>query len=222
MVVSEETDDLQAHHAGHRRRSGPPRGPLKPGPHPRVFVIARSRVARAHCCARAPSEPAVPAFQATGSSKSRERRQGCRGAGPLLSPPGGRLRQWLWMTASVGCGPGGGSDACVAVKILCRSRRTSSSTRRHSTAPQSTTSPSGPFTVTVSNVPIGSGVSVHLASSQTHLTHVGALSGRASARIRPVIAGTIWRRCQRTRPRVPVAFRPSAFASWVILRPLGS
>ena len=54
------------------------------------------------------------------------------------------------------------SPACVAVKIRCRSRRTSSSTRRQSTASQSMTSPSGPFTVTVSNLPIGSGVSVHL------------------------------------------------------------
>src|SRR5262249_47043740 len=42
------------------------------------------------------------------------------------------------------------------------SRRTSSSTARQSTASQSMTSPSGPFTVTVSNLPIGSGVSVHL------------------------------------------------------------
>jgi hypothetical protein len=48
------------------------------------------------------------------------------------------------------------------VKIRCRSRRTSPSTRRQSTAPQSRTSPSGPFTVTVSNLPIGSSVSVHL------------------------------------------------------------
>jgi hypothetical protein len=30
------------------------------------------------------------------------------------------------------------------------------------------------------------------------------------------------RRCQRTVPGFPVAFRLSAFASWVILRPLGS
>ena len=54
------------------------------------------------------------------------------------------------------------SPACVAVKIRCRSRRTSSSTARQSTASQSTTSPSGPFTSTVSNLPIGSSVSVHL------------------------------------------------------------
>ena len=53
----------------------------------------------------------------------------------------------------------------LAVKIRCRSRRTSSSTRRHSTASQSRTSSSGPFTTTpsaaVSNLPIGSGVSDH-------------------------------------------------------------
>src|SRR6476659_1156621 len=78
-----------------------------------------SRVAAAHCCAAAPSEPGVRLFDAPGSSKP-------------------------------------------SVKIRCRSRRTSSSTRRPSTASQSTTSPSGPFTSTVSNLPIGSSVSVHL------------------------------------------------------------
>jgi site-specific DNA recombinase len=58
-------------------------------------------------------------------------------------------------------------------------------------------------------------------SSQAHLTHVSSLSGRATARIRPVMR----------RPsgggagpaaRFPAAFRPPAFASWVILRPLGN
>src|SRR4029077_849077 len=48
------------------------------------------------------------------------------------------------------------------VKIRCRSRRTLSSTRRQSTASQSRTSPSGPFTSTVSNLPIGSGISNQL------------------------------------------------------------
>ena len=78
-----------------------------------------SRVAAAHCCAAAPSEPGVRRFDAPGSSKP-------------------------------------------SVKIRCRSRRTPSSTRRQATASQSTTSPSGPFTSTVSNLPIGSSVSVHL------------------------------------------------------------
>src|SRR5450631_1936830 len=53
------------------------------------------------------------------------------------------------------------SPALLAVKIRCRSRRTSSSTARHCTASQSRTSPSGPFTMVVPNLPIGSGVSIH-------------------------------------------------------------
>jgi hypothetical protein len=32
---------------------------------------------------------------------------------------------------------------------------------------------------------------------------------------------TTWRRCQHSGSRFPAAFRPPAFASWVILRPLG-
>ena len=54
------------------------------------------------------------------------------------------------------------SPSCVAVKICCRSRRTSSSTRRQSTASQSMISSSGPFTITVSNLPIGCGVANQL------------------------------------------------------------
>ena len=53
------------------------------------------------------------------------------------------------------------SPALLAVKIRCRSHRTSSPACRQSTAPQSRTSSSGPFTMMVSNLPIGSGVSVH-------------------------------------------------------------
>ncbi|NHI05736.1 hypothetical protein STPH2_1099 [Streptomyces sp. KO7888] len=63
------------------------------------------------------------------------------------------------------------SPACDAVKILCRRRRTSSSTRRQSIDAQSKSSPSGPFTGAdtagraeatpsaismVSNLPLGS------------------------------------------------------------------
>ena len=48
------------------------------------------------------------------------------------------------------------------MKIRCRSPRTLSSTRRQSAASQSRTSPSGPFTSTVSNLPIGSGISNQL------------------------------------------------------------
>src|SRR6266567_2814232 len=84
------------------------------------------------------------------------------------------------------------SPARDAVKIRCRSRRTSSSTARQSIASQSRRSPSDPFTpppaagtavaaagvcvVVASNVPIGCGGSI-IVSSQTHLTHVSALSG---------------------------------------------
>ena len=52
------------------------------------------------------------------------------------------------------------SPALLAVKIRCRSRRTSSSTCRQSTASQSRTASSGPFTVTASNLSLGSGVCV--------------------------------------------------------------
>jgi hypothetical protein len=79
------------------------------------------------------------------------------------------------------------SPALLAVKIRCRSRRTSSSIRRQSTASQSRSSSSGPFTVAVSNFSLGSGRLAYTRSSQAHLTHVSSLSGRAPARIRPVI-----------------------------------
>ena len=108
-----------------------------------------------------------------------------------------------------------GSPACDAVKILCRRRRTSSSTRRQSIDDQSRTSPPGPFTMpapaagagcpalsilvalTVSNVPFGSGVMSH-ESAQAHPARVSPLSGRAAARIRPVI------RTDRRESRSPV------------------
>src|SRR5664280_378216 len=85
------------------------------------------------------------------------------------------------------------SPACVAVKILCRRRRTSSSTWRQSMLCQSRSLPSGPFTtatraraaaavdvVMVPNLSFGSGVVVS-CSAQAHLTRVGTLSGRAIA-----------------------------------------
>ncbi len=115
------------------------------------------------------------------------------------------------------------SPALLAVKIRCRSRRTSSST-----APPS-------IGVPVENIVLRSvhhrrcrGVQLALrfrrlrspSSSQAHLTHVSSLSGRATARIRPVIRDH--RRRGRPASRFPAAFRLPAFASWVILRPLGS
>lgn len=57
------------------------------------------------------------------------------------------------------------SPALLAVKIRCRSRRTSPSTCRQSTASQSRTSSSGPFTMMVSNLPLSSSVSDHLLST---------------------------------------------------------
>src|SRR6266542_5408589 len=113
------------------------------------------------------------------------------------------------------------SPAWVAVKIRCRSRRTSSSTRRQSTASQSKTSPSGPFTIAVSNLPIGSSVFVHQVS--TGSPDPRQLPFRPGIRPYPTSSpGPIRRRCRPCGPRFPAAFRPSALACWVILRPLGS
>src|SRR6266566_3259905 len=113
------------------------------------------------------------------------------------------------------------SPALLAVKIRCRSRRTLSSAWRQSTASQSTTSPSGPFTVTVPNLPIGSGISVHLIIHRLtrptsapfragHLPVSGQLCGKPPAEV------------PARGSRFPAAFRLPAFASWVILRPLGN
>jgi len=82
-------------------------------------------------------------------------------------------------------------------------RRTSSSTARQLIDDQSPVMSSGPFTtatvlaaicvevtscvVMASNLPFGSGVIGQCMSSQTHLAHVGTLSGSGRARIRPVI-----------------------------------
>src|SRR5205814_960283 len=57
------------------------------------------------------------------------------------------------------------SPALLAEKIRCRSRRTTPSTCRQSTASQSRTSSSGPFTVMVSHLPLGSSVCGHLLST---------------------------------------------------------
>jgi len=80
------------------------------------------------------------------------------------------------------------SPACVAVKMRCRSRRTSSSARCQSTASQPSASSSGPFTIRCPTCPSGPGPA---ASSPHRLTwprqHPSGV--RAAARIRPVIAG---------------------------------
>ena len=73
----------------------------------------------------------------------------------------------------------------------------------------------------VSNLPFGSGVAACSSSPQAHLTHVSALSGRAPARIRPVMREPLAEE-PASRSRFPAAFRPPAFASRVILCPPGS
>jgi hypothetical protein len=125
------------------------------------------------------------------------------------------------------------SPACAALKILCRSRRTSSSRDRQPMESQSWTAPSGPFTpraaaaeaiacpVIVPNVPFGSG-GPGRSPSKTHPVHVSTLSGPGTlSRIRPVIRDGR----RRTRPPCPSFLPPfgtPAFASWTILFPPGS
>jgi hypothetical protein len=101
----------------------------------------------------------------------------------------------------------------VALKILCRSRRTLPSWVRQSMASQSST-PSGPFTSSVSNLSLSSERPVRHQRSKAHLPHVSALSGPATgAGIRPVMPG---RSAEEPTmlPGFPAAFRPPAFASW--------
>ena len=125
------------------------------------------------------------------------------------------------------------SPACVALKILCRSRRTFSSWNRQSAESQSRRSPSGPFTpraaiasantcpVIVPNLPFGSG-GRDRSPSKTHPVHVSTLSGPGTlSRIRPVIQGGR-RRTRPYCPGFPSPFGTPAFASWTILFPPGS
>ena len=87
------------------------------------------------------------------------------------------------------------SPSLTALKILRRSRRTSSSQRRQSTRSQASPSKtgragrrsSGPFTE-VSNLPFGSSICFRFAS-KAHLPTSAPLQARASARIRPVMQG---------------------------------
>jgi hypothetical protein len=113
------------------------------------------------------------------------------------------------------------SPALLAVKIRCRNRRTSSPARRQSTASQSRTSSSGPFTMMVSNLPIGSSVSVHRVV--TGSPDPRQLPFGPGNRPYPAsYARSIRRRSRSSGPRFPAAFRPPALACWAILRPLGS
>lgn len=127
------------------------------------------------------------------------------------------------------------SPACDAVKIRCRRRRTRSSTRRQLIDDQSVVSPSGPFTTPppaaaqtaaalavrvgmASNLPFGSGV-ISSRASRAHQIHVSTLSGWSIGSYPASYAGAAdgGRPCDT---RVPVAFRPPAFACWIFLRPL--
>lgn len=90
-----------------------------------------------------------------------------------------------------------------------------------STASQSTTSPSGPFTVVVPNSPIGSGISDHpIATGSTDPRQLPFGPGTAP------VSGQLSRKplteVPTRGPGFPPPFRPPAFASWVILRSLGS
>jgi hypothetical protein len=114
------------------------------------------------------------------------------------------------------------SPARDAVKIRCRRRRTSPSTRCQSIDSHARASPSGPFTPPQPRRPTCPSVpaSPHRAPSPAHLTHVGALSGRGTRpRIRPVPS----RQPLEERPWCLLFLSPfgaPALACWVILRPL--
>ena len=123
-------------------------------------------------------QPAVPAFQATGSSKP--------GEDSLPQPP------YIVLDAAPIHGV---PIEDLALRSVHR--------RRCPTCPSVPASPIS-------------------CSSQAHQTHVSSLSGRASRPYPTSYAATIRRRGRYTGSRFPVAFRPSAFASWVLLRPLGS
>src|SRR6266566_3972783 len=103
------------------------------------------------------------------------------------------------------------SPALLAVKIRCR----------NSTASQSKTSSSGPFTVVVSNLSLGSGILDHLGLHR--LTCPTSAPFRAGhPPVSDQLCGDHPAEVPVTRPRFPAAFRLSALASGVILRPLGS
>ena len=100
------------------------------------------------------------------------------------------------------------SPAFDAVKIRCRSRRTSSSARRQSTRRQSKDASSGPFTTTIavaSNLSSGSGVLV-IFSPQAHLTASARFRARALGPVSGRLCGTTaWRR-RPTCPGFPLPF----------------
>jgi len=133
--------------------------------------------------------------------------------------------------ACAGCGPFFRSPACVAAKILCRKRRTSSVTCRQLIDSQSTSTSCGPFVmpttpptgcpalrviaVITSNLPFGSEVHIAVSSPPAHPAHVSALSGSAYA-VSGQLSATAAEGAAKTS-RFPAAFRPPAFASLAVL-----
>jgi hypothetical protein len=108
-----------------------------------------------------------------------------------------------------------------AVKMRCRSRRTSTSTRPQSIWSQSSGKSRGPFTVTAvaaSNVPADA-VVTFIVSSRTHLTRVGSLSGRAHCSYPAGLTPPRPRGGPLSVEPFPSPFGVPAFASRAILFP---
>ena len=97
------------------------------------------------------------------------------------------------------------SPACVAVKMRCRRRRTSSSARCQSIDSQPVTSSSGPFTMQVSNLPFGSGSSQHRVLTGSP-GHVSTLSGPGSRPYPAGYRGTDGGGAAHHVPRFPLPF----------------
>src|SRR5215470_7007971 len=115
----------------------------------------------------------------------------------------------------------GQSCSCAALKIRCRSRRTSPSQDCQSMAAQPGTAPSGPFTITAStvvsdsmasNLPFGSGGLGRMAS-KAHLPTSAPSRVRAAARYPAGYPGRPaegWPCC----PGFPLPYGTPALASW--------
>ena len=102
----------------------------------------------------------------------------------------------------------------VALKILRRSLPTLPSWTRQSMASQSGTS-SGPFTVTVSNLPFGWGGLISISVQRLTCPRQRLFRGPGTGPgIQPVIQQTMAWRSHSRLCWFPVGFRPPAFASW--------
>jgi hypothetical protein len=109
------------------------------------------------------------------------------------------------------------------VKIRCRNRSTRRSQARQSTASQSNSSPSGPFTAPTSadampNLPFGSSFVVIVSHTSSPDPRQPASAAGHQARYPASYPRTAGRRASKGS-RFPAAFRPPAFASRVILFP---